>query len=332
MINYLSLIICTYERASSLQKLLVSVKKQSLYPNEIIVIDGSLGNMTKLMLEELNVSNLKYFRVDDNNRGLTKQRNFGIGQLNKSCEIVSFLDDDTILDSQYFENLIATYKHKPNAMAVGGYITNEVKWEKYDNHQLEYWFIYDRWVRKEPLRFRVRRFLKLLPNTPPGIVPSASNGRSVSFLPPSGKIYPTELIMGGVSSFRKNVFNQIKFSSYFEGYGLYEDADFSIRVARLGECYINTRAKLEHHHDPLGRPNYFNYGKMVVRNGWYVWRVKNFRPSYKDRISWNSTIVILMLLRLLNVFGTQKKSAFLEFFGRLFGWFSLLLNKPKLEN
>jgi hypothetical protein len=35
-----------------------------------------------------------------------------------------------------------------------------------------------------------------------------SHGRSVGFLPPSGKIYEVELLMGGVSSYRKEVFEK----------------------------------------------------------------------------------------------------------------------------
>ena len=56
-------------------------------------------------------------------------------------------------------------------------------------------------------------------DTPPGFMPVFSNGRSVSFLPPSYKIYPVEQLMGGVSSFRRNVFKDQRFSTYFEGYG-----------------------------------------------------------------------------------------------------------------
>jgi hypothetical protein len=37
---------------------------------------------------------------------------------------------------------------------------------------------------------------------------------------------------------------------------------------------LNTAAQLHHYHDVQGRPNQYQYGKMVVRNGWYVWRVK----------------------------------------------------------
>jgi hypothetical protein len=39
------------------------------------------------------------------------------------------------------------------------------------------------------------------------------------FLPPSGKIYEVELLMGNVSSYRKEVFEKQQFSNYFEGYG-----------------------------------------------------------------------------------------------------------------
>jgi hypothetical protein len=37
---------------------------------------------------------------------------------------------------------------------------------------------------------------------------------------PSGKIYEVELLMGGVSSYRKEVFEKQQFSNYFERYGL----------------------------------------------------------------------------------------------------------------
>ena len=50
MLNF-SLIICTYQRPKSLLLLLESVKKQSVYPNEILIIDGSLNDETELIIE-----------------------------------------------------------------------------------------------------------------------------------------------------------------------------------------------------------------------------------------------------------------------------------------
>jgi hypothetical protein len=55
---------------------------------------------------------------------------------------------------------------------------------------------------------------------------------------------------------------------------LYEDADFCFEGIKNGKLYLNTAAQLHHYHDVQGRPNQYQYGKMVVRNGWYVWRVK----------------------------------------------------------
>ncbi len=170
------------------------------------------------------------------------------------------------------------------------------------------------------------------PDTSPGFLPTFAHGRSIGFLPPSGKIYRVEQIMGGVSSYKKEIFDRLSFSTYFEGYGLYEDADFSLRIAKLGKLYVNTGARLSHHHDASGRPNKFKYGKMVVRNGWYVWRVKYSKPSFKSRIKWNLTVLLLTAIRFLNVFTiNHKKEALTETLGRKMGWLSLLFNTPKVK-
>jgi len=78
MAKTFSLIICTYMRPQAILSLLQSVAKQTLYPDDIVVVDGSIDNKTETVLNEINFKNLRYFKVDDKNRGLTKQRNFGI--------------------------------------------------------------------------------------------------------------------------------------------------------------------------------------------------------------------------------------------------------------
>lgn len=327
-----SLIICTYMRPAPLLKLLISVKDQILYPDEILIIDGSLDDKTKLILENNNFNNLKYFLISEQDRGLTKQRNFGISKVDSATDIVCFLDDDTVLEAGYFANLLNTYNLFPDAFGAGGYITNEIKWQKipenYPENSTE--FYYDGWKRKDGSRFVLRKKMNLDSDCPPGFSPKFSHGRSVSFLPPSDKIYPTEQLMGGVSSFKKSVFEHFSFSTYFKGYGLYEDADFCLRLAKEGKLYLNTAAKLSHYHDSAGRPNQYAYGKMVVRNGWYVWRIKNPDPILKDRLKWNAITILLMITRFVNAIkGKDKKVAFTESVGRVVGWWSLIFNKPK---
>jgi len=319
-------------RPEPLLKLLQSVQKQTRYPNEILIIDGSTNKETELVLQENQFDNLIYYLVSNESRGLTKQRNFGIRNVSASSQIICFLDDDVVLNQYYFENLINTYIEKSDALAVGGYINNEVKWKKETAPKDKNHFYYDGWQRQEPSRFKIRRFFGLLPDAAPGYMPTFSHGRSISFLPSSGKIYQVEQLMGGVSSYRKAIFDNLKFSNYFEGYGLYEDADFSLRLAKTGNLYINTSAQLAHFHDGSGRPNKFQYGKMVIRNGWYVWHVKYPKPELKALIKWHATALLLTIIRLLNFITTSnKKEALTESLGRIVGWFSLIFNTPKIE-
>lgn len=326
-----TLIICTYKRSQPLLKLLLSVQHQTLYPNEILIVDGSPDDFTKEMLTQNSFQNLKYFKVDENDRGLTKQRNYGIARVEEASEVVCFLDDDTVLEPNYFEEIVKTYSLFPEALGVGGYITNETNWTKVtsDYQAKVNEFYYDGWKRKDGSRFVWRKKLGLDSNRPPGCLPEFSHGRSIGFLPPSGKVYEVEQLMGGVSSFRKAVFKEFQFSTYFEGYGLYEDADFTLRLSKVGKLYINTNAQLGHYHDASGRPNKYDYGKMVVRNGYYVWRVKYPNPSFKAKIKWHLIMLLLTAIRFTNVATTSKrKEALTETLGRISGWFTLFFNPP----
>lgn len=321
-------------RPLPLLKLLKSVKNQSLYPNEILIIDGSTDNKTEALLVENNFNNLRYFKVGDKERGLTKQRNYGISKVSSQIEVICFLDDDTTLDIKYFDEIIKTYKTKESAIAVGGYIINETKWYKKEDRSNFDEFTYDGLTRKLGKRYVIRKQLMLLPDVAPGFTPSFSHGYPISFLPPTSKTYQVESFMGCSMSFKRDLFHKISFSTYFEGYGLYEDLEFCLRAAKYGKLYVNTVARLNHFHDESGRPNQFKYGKMVVRNGWYIWRIKDANPSFKARIKWNATSFLLTLIRFTNVLtknSVSRKMAFTESMGRVVGWFSVIFNSPQIK-
>ena len=249
-----TLIICTYKRPEAILKLLLSVEKQTVYPDQILVIDASEDALTEAVCTENNSENLDYFRVSEEHRGLTKQRNFGVSKTAENIEIIAFLDDDIVLEADYFEKILQAYIRFPEALGVGGYITNEVEWTKGNAPNADY-FEYDGYYRKDGSRFLLRKKLGLAPDRSPAHLPDFSHGRSVSFLPPSGEVYEVEQFMGGVASYRKSVFEQIAFSTYFEGYGLYEDADFTLRLSNMGKLYVHTGAQVAHHHDASGRPD-----------------------------------------------------------------------------
>lgn len=321
-------------RPISLLNLLNSVKKQTLYPNEILIIDGSINDETAAIIAQNTFQNLTYFQVSAIDRGLTKQRNFGISKVSNDSEVICFLDDDTILEPNYFEEIINAFQSDDNIVGVAGVAINEMRWikkqpnQKYSKYKF---YEFEGYVYPEGSRNVLRNILGLQSNLGPGRMPEFSNGRTCGF-PLNDKIYEVDLLIGMSFSFRKNVFNSIKFSHYFEGYGLYEDADFSIRAQQFGKNVISTKAKLLHYHDQSGRPNKYQYGKMVIRNGWYVWRVKYPNPSFVARFKWNAISLLLIIIRFSNIFTTSKRQeALTETMGRIVGLFSLGFEKPKIK-
>ena len=327
-----TLIICTYKRSLAIEKLFTSIRVQTLYPNKILVIDASPDSETKELIDRNRYKNTDYYKVPDAHKGLTKQRNFGINQINTGADVVCFLDDDVILEDTYFECLMDTYTKYPEALGVGGYITNEVNWYKCDGSESKQIYYSDGYCREEPLRFKVRSFFGLAPDTPPCYLPTFSHGRSVSFLPPSGKIYKVEQFMGGVASYKLSVFRHLKFSNYFEGYGLYEDADFCLRLSKVGSLYVNTAARLGHYHEASGRPNPYMYGKMVVLNGWYIWRVKYSKPLTESVFKWYMTEILLMFLTFIGALKNRYPlNGIKEGIGRFVGLMQLIISKPTIE-
>ncbi|KAA3622400.1 MAG: glycosyltransferase, partial [Flavobacterium sp.] len=271
-------------------------------------------------------------RVDEVNRGLTKQRNYGIELLNNNIDIVCFLDDDTILDKDYFKNILNVFQTQPDAIGIGGVARNENRWKKLAPElklNPRKYYVLDGYYIKESSRNVLRNYLGLQSPSPPGIMPPFSHGRTYSY-PLNNKLYEVDLLIGMAMNFRRQLFNKERFSTYFEGYGLYEDADFCLRARKYGKNYLLTSAILDHYHEASGRPNSFKYGKMVVRNGWYVWRVKYPKPGLSNRLKWNATSFLLTLIRYSNALtGPKRKQALSEAWGRTIGWWSLLFNKPR---
>ena len=327
-----SLIICTYMRPEALKQLLQSVAEQTVYPNQILIIDGSTDNRTQKLSQTVTYKNIEYHLVNAADRGLTKQRNYGINRVDSSSEIVCFLDDDTVLTANYFFEILQTFQENEAYIGVGGVAINENNWIRkqpnvqYNKNRFYEW---DGYVYPEGLRNVVRNVLGLASDQGPSRMPSFSHGRTCGF-PLLNKTYEVDLLIGMSMSFRTKLFSQIQFSTYFEGYGLYEDADFSIRALQWGKNTINTRAQLYHNHEPSGRPNQFQYGKMVVRNGWYVWRTKNPNPTLNEKYKWHAITIVLILIRFTNsITNKQKVAALTEAIGRSSGWWSLFIKNPR---
>jgi GT2 family glycosyltransferase len=326
----LALIVCTYRRPDAVRRLLEALSSQTVAPNEILVVDASPDRATGRVVTECAASwtrgRIAHVPAPAEHRGLTKQRNYGAART--TSDIVAFLDDDTIPATDYFEQLQLCFARHPEAAGIGGYILGAAEWRRSDAaaHGTLNMFTWEGWVRRDDYRWRLRRVLGLASAMPPGWMPPGGHGRPVSYLPPDGKDYQVEFVMGGAAAWRRSVLTRHQFSERFEGYGLYEDLDFCIRVSRESPLFLCTKAQLDHHHDPAARPNAFRYGTMVVRNGWYVWRERWPAPGIVDRFKWWMTTALLTACRAADSLrGPEGLSAFREAAGRCWGMLSLPL-------
>lgn len=110
----ISVIIPTRDRAFSLQQTLISLLPQLKSEDEIIVIDNSLKNSAKRLINKFNRLKLKtpiLYKIDLRN-GPSYARNLGIKSSRN--EILAFLDDDCIINENWANSLRKFYSDNKN--------------------------------------------------------------------------------------------------------------------------------------------------------------------------------------------------------------------------
>jgi len=103
----ISVLVCTYNRALNLTETLKSVITQSLpdsYTWETLVVDNNSSDQTRQVVEELQQqfpNRIRY--VFEQKQGISNARNAAIRE--SRGEILAFIDDDEIADSNWLRNL-----------------------------------------------------------------------------------------------------------------------------------------------------------------------------------------------------------------------------------
>jgi glycosyltransferase involved in cell wall biosynthesis len=109
-----SIVICTLNNLVGLEKCITSITQQTLKPDEIIIVHGTIDREIEESITERiqhilqsNLITLKYIKAI---RSLVLQRNIGID--NAGGDVIIFLDDDVILEKDYFYYLLDVYQSK----------------------------------------------------------------------------------------------------------------------------------------------------------------------------------------------------------------------------
>ena len=134
----LSIIICSYNRASYISDALTSLYHQSAGLNEfeVIIVDNNSTDNTKEVYEKWRQTNTngQFSFISETKQGASFARNTGAAIA--KGEWICFMDDDAVATPNYVENIFKHIHHQPEAVGFGGriipkYIPSEPKWMSY---------------------------------------------------------------------------------------------------------------------------------------------------------------------------------------------------------
>jgi len=269
-----SVVICTKNREQDLKTCVDSIISQTHMPDEIVIVDSSDNDLTRLLVTQYKNNHVIPVRYIHTLPGLTKQRNIGIKKSNGT--IIAFLDDDVILDKDYFKEIIRCFMISDKIAGVGGLATN---------------------VKGENILKKIFRKIFMLSSTE-GTKGVMKRSGFANYHPMKiDKVYTTQVLSGYSCCYRRPIFDQYIFDEYFEGYSLMEDLEFSYRVSKENTLVYTPYAKLVHNMSPAERLNSKRLFEMRVLNHFYVFK-KDVKKTNVDWIFfwWSDFGVILASL------------------------------------
>lgn len=237
----LAYVVPTKDRPDDLEKLLTSLRGQTVKPHQIIIVDGSAPDIKPVceMFPDLPITYVRCFPPS-----LAKQRNAGMAALAGDITIAGYLDDDLVLEPIATERMIGFWSEAgPEVGGASFSIINQG-----DIH-------HDRLLR-----------LFLMHGAPPGrVLPSGF----ACFIPFVAETIETEWLYGGATLWRRDVIDAFSYDEWYIGHGFLEDLDYSYRVSRKYRLFVVGDAHTWHFARPMADAKQYELGRQQVFNRLY---------------------------------------------------------------
>jgi GT2 family glycosyltransferase len=285
-----SLVVPTYRRGALVAGLLAHLVELPDVPGEVVVVDGSPEAGDGEMVAQWAVAHqplpftLRYVRSP---AGLTRQRNVGVEASTQRW--VFFLDDDCLPQPGYFRAIREALANDDKLGAVCGTIINEMN-------------------QPVPIRWRWRFRLGLVPRGEPGRYYPMATSVPRCLVAPFRGLRPVDLVPGGATAYRREVFTRHRFSEFFAGYSQGEDMEMSLRLGRDWRLAWCGEAHVIHNHAGGGRPTSFAKGKMEVRNRYFIWKRHSANARPGDRLRFWGDIAYIGLYDLASFLGRPRQT------------------------
>lgn len=251
-----SVVIPTKNRPEDLKKLCDSLISQTEKPSQIVIIDQSEENNIRDMKVPDQIE-LKHLRCP-NVTGLTQAKNIGVRECTN--EIIFFFDDDIICDEDFCEKIMTHFRKNPQLYGICGRQKNS---KSSKMKVLAFSF------------FHQGAFKDIRKKCNSGYVKSA--------------LVETNVLPGGITAYKREVFDEFQFDELLIRYCLGEDMDFSYRVYSKYKLAFATDALALHNHSQVGRYNALES---------YACKVAGYAYFYKKNVKKN--IIANLSYKLVN--------------------------------
>lgn len=257
-------IIPTLNRLDLLRDTVETLINQSILPAELLLVDQSDHNKIKDWFQNLQAPFHKRY-IHSNIKSLTAARNLGVK--NAGYEIISYLDDDVLLDKDYYKGILEIFKTYPEAKGVGGYITNYHQGNRLFNK-----------IKRLPrilfvLNYNHKNSCKLL------------YAYGTSYPDPLSKVINCQWLCGANTNWKREVFQEFQFDEVLSGYSFMEDVDFSYRVYKKYPhgLYLTPDARIIHRKSGDKKANRLGVRYIDHESAKYLF-FKNFKNNPYNRI------------------------------------------------
>lgn len=271
------LVICTRNRPVDIFECLTTVLVQSVMPTKILVVDSSDGDETEKLCEEFIASKgLESLSYVHSEKGLTLQRNIGLGLVQSKFDIVHFVDDDVLLGVSYIEEINQAFQANTALVGASGMVLGGTR---------------------RPPRLTAR--LALRDSKIPGKV--LASGYNVGAHETNQPCF-IDWMPGCSMSFRLEAISGLVFDERRSGYALGEDVDFGLKASARGLLQHVPEAKLVHKLSPVNRLDSVRLAEMGVRHRWqlaidFPWKVSKLAVIYSSLATGLSRVIKSAILR-----------------------------------
>lgn len=248
-------VIPTKNRPDDLNRLFESITKQIEKPARVVIIDQSDNIAVQKESGDFEVNHVHAPYVS----GLTAAKNLGVSYCNS--EIVYFFDDDIILDPDFFQIMNSHFENDPEIYGMCGKQKNC----KDSFINILFFSLFHIGAYKDIRRKCNSGYIKEL-------------------------LVKTNIISGGITGYRRKVFDDYLFDEGLVRYCLGEDMDFSYRVSRHHTICFATDALALHNHSQIGRYDAKeSYACKVA--GFSYFYDKNLTKTFFNKLSYSLVLV-----------------------------------------